>query len=112
VLLYGLYSQEKKEKGRCPAEKVDVDVRRSLPPLPPILLSNVQSIRNKLDELEAYAKCKREFKETCLLALTETWLGEADRDDELFISGFGYPFGWIEVPLSQVRLRGEESAFM
>ncbi|KAK0146639.1 hypothetical protein N1851_014036 [Merluccius polli] len=83
--------------------KVDFDVRRSLPPLPSILLSNVQSIRNKVDELEAYAKCKREFKETCLLALTETWLGEADRDDELSISGFGHPIRMDRNPTNKAK---------
>lgn len=91
--------------------KVDVDVRRSLPPLPTILLSNVQSIRNKLDELEAYARCKREFKETCLLALTETWLGEADRDDELFISGFGYPIRMDRSPSITNKAEGEGVCF-
>ncbi|KAF7644094.1 hypothetical protein LDENG_00228000 [Lucifuga dentata] len=43
-----------------------------------------------MDELQAYARCKRDFRETCLLAFTETF-GEADRDEELYISGFGLP---------------------
>ncbi|KAF7654597.1 hypothetical protein LDENG_00067410 [Lucifuga dentata] len=42
-----------------------------------------------MDELQAYARCKRDFRETCLLAFTETWLGEVDRDKELYISEFG-----------------------
>lgn len=53
--------------------------RRQLPPLPSILLSNVQSIRNKVDEREVYARCKRGFRDTCLLAFTETWLGDSRR---------------------------------
>lgn len=59
-----------------------LDDRRKLPPLPSVLLSNVQSIRNKIDELETYAKFKSEIKNTCLLAFTETWLSELDQDSE------------------------------
>ncbi|KAI4829319.1 hypothetical protein KUCAC02_023365 [Chaenocephalus aceratus] len=49
-----------------------LDNRRRLPPLPTILLSNVQSLRNKVDELEACAKFKRDYRNACLLAFTET----------------------------------------
>ena len=49
-----------------------LDDRRKLPPLLTILLSSVQSIRNMLDELEAWAKFKREIKESCLLTFTRT----------------------------------------
>lgn len=68
-----------------------LDNCRKLPPLPSVLLSNVQSIRNKLDELETYAKFKREVKDTCLLAFTETWLGDANPDLDLNLTGFGSP---------------------
>lgn len=57
-----------------------MDDRRKLPPFPFVLLSNVQSIRNKIDE--TYAKFKSEIKNTCLLAFTETWLSELDQDSE------------------------------
>ncbi|KAK0155076.1 hypothetical protein N1851_002615 [Merluccius polli] len=73
--------------------------RRRLPALPTILLSNVQSIRNKMDELEAHSRCKRDFRETCLLAFTETWLGDADPNEDLHITGFGYPCPYGPVPL-------------
>lgn len=68
-----------------------LDDRRKHPPLPSVLLSNVQSIRNKMDELEAHAKFKKESKETCLLAFTETWLSESDLDSDVYLSGFGCP---------------------
>ncbi len=45
--------------------KYRLDNRCWLPPLPTTLLSNVQSIRNKMDELEAYARCKLDFRDTC-----------------------------------------------
>lgn len=48
-----------------------------------------------MDELEAWSKVKREFKETFLLAFTETWLSEIDRDENLFLSGFDSPL-WLD----------------
>ncbi|KAK0131527.1 hypothetical protein N1851_033782 [Merluccius polli] len=80
--------------------------RRRLPALPTILLSNVQSIRNKMDELEAHSRCKRDFRETCLLAFTETWLGDADPNEDLHITGFGYPVRMDRSPLITNKSRG------
>lgn len=40
---------------------------RKLPPLPSMLMSNLQSIRNKTSELEANAKFKHDEKNACLL---------------------------------------------
>lgn len=71
---------------------MSLDNRRKLPLLPTVLLSNLQSIRNKLDELESWVKLTPEGRETCLHAFMETWLGESDRDEELSLSGFGSPF--------------------
>ncbi|ROL41860.1 hypothetical protein DPX16_3488 [Anabarilius grahami] len=62
-----------------------LDNRRKLPPLPTILLSNVQSLRHKTDELEAWIKCKPGIRDTCLLAFSETWLRELDRDEDLIM---------------------------
>lgn len=80
--------------------------RRRLPPLPTVLLSNVQSIRNKMDELEIYARWKREFRETCLLAFTETWLGERDRNEDLHITGFGPPIRLDRSPVITNKSKG------
>lgn len=40
----------------------------------------MQSIQNKLDELEVWDKLKCEMKETCLLTFTETWLSDLALD--------------------------------
>lgn len=45
----------------------DLD-HHNIPALPTVLLSNMLSILNKLDELEAWVKFKRELKETCLFS--------------------------------------------
>jgi len=59
--------------------------------LPSIILTNARSLRNKIDDLQAHVRYQHEFKEACILALTETWLGEKDRDNEMEIDGFGAP---------------------
>lgn len=61
-------------------------------PLPSIILSNARSLRNKTEELQALVRHQHEFKEACILAFTETWLGERDADSDLAIDGFGVPF--------------------
>lgn len=60
-------------------------------PLPTITLANIQSLRGKIDELRANVQSLEEYKNSCLLALTETWLKERDADSELDIPGFGEP---------------------
>ncbi len=52
---------------------------------------NAAAIRHKTDELEAWVKWKPGIKDTSLLNLTETWLGEWDWDKNLNISRFGCP---------------------
>jgi hypothetical protein len=60
-------------------------------PLPSMILGNVQSLRNKMDELQGNARFLKDFKECCVMAFTETWLTERDQDSDLMISGFGAP---------------------
>ena len=60
-------------------------------PLPTIMLANVQSLRNKVDELQANVKFLEEYKNACLLAITETWLKDHDSQSDLRIDGFGEP---------------------
>ena len=44
------------------------------PPLPSILLANVQSLENKLDELRARIRFQRDMRDCNILCFTETWL--------------------------------------
>lgn len=60
-------------------------------PLPTIILSNVQSLRNKSEELQAQVRYSHEFRDSCILALTETWLSDRDMDGDLKLCGFGSP---------------------
>ena len=60
-------------------------------PLPSAVLGNVQSLRSKVDELQANVKFIPEFKNACVITMTETWLKEHDLDQDLEIDGFGQP---------------------
>lgn len=61
------------------------------PPLPSIMLANVRSLRNKLDELQANTKYQWAYKEANLICITESWLDNTIADSELSLDGFGVP---------------------
>ncbi len=48
--------------------------RAHSPPLPSILLANVQSLENKMDDLRARMSFQRDIRDCNILCLTETWL--------------------------------------
>ncbi len=48
--------------------------RAHTPPLPSILLANVQSLENKMDDLRARISFQRDIRDCNILCLTETWL--------------------------------------
>ncbi len=61
-------------------------------PLPSIIMSNVQSLRSKIDDLQAMVRFQHDYKDACILALTETWLKSSDPGNSVIIDGFGIPF--------------------
>lgn len=61
-------------------------------PLLTVIMANVKSLRSKVDELQSNVKYLEEYRDACILALTETWLKEQDPQSELEIDGFGVPF--------------------
>lgn len=50
-----------------------------------MILGNVQSLRNKVDELQGNVAFLKDFRDCCVLAFTETWLMENDQDTDLSI---------------------------
>lgn len=58
--------------------------------LPSIILENAKSLR-KTDELQAHVRFEHEFRNSCILSLTETWFKNMDLDCELVIDWFGAP---------------------
>ncbi|KAK3558278.1 hypothetical protein QTP86_013926 [Hemibagrus guttatus] len=61
-------------------------------PLPSVIMGNVWSLRNKVDELQGNVHYQKDFRNCCIMAFTETWLTECDRDTDMSIDGFGVPF--------------------
>ncbi|KAI4889038.1 hypothetical protein NFI96_000828 [Prochilodus magdalenae] len=57
--------------------------RAMRPPLPSLLLANVRSLENKLDELRARITTQREIRDCCVLILTETWLSDSTPDSAI-----------------------------
>lgn len=60
-------------------------------PLPSILLANVRSLHNKLDELHANISCQWAYKDAGFICITDTWLDGTIVDSQLSLSGFGMP---------------------
>ncbi len=54
-------------------------------PLASIILGNAQSLRNQIDELQACVKCSPEYKNACVIALTETWLKDHDSSQDTIL---------------------------
>ena len=66
-------------------------------PLPTVIFANVRSIRPNgrnlnFDELCANVKYVNEFRNSCLLCFSETWLCDKITDESMSIDGFGEPF--------------------
>ena len=57
-------------------------------PLPAIILSNLRSINNKIDELTALSKFDKDFRESALICFTETWLTDKEEHENINIEGF------------------------
>ncbi len=82
--------RKKRSRKRGKRAGVLVRLRRRAfrPPLPTILLANVQSLDNKLCELRARISYQRETRECCIICLTETWMSAMVPDSAIELAGF------------------------
>lgn len=87
-------------------QRVRILTRKRRLPLPSIVLANVQSLKNKVDELQARVSHTREFRDVCVLAFTETWLTAADMDPTTDIDGFGVPIRLDRDPCTTGKRQG------
>ena len=78
----------RKRRGRRGGVRERVKRRGQKTPLPVITFGNVQSIRNKVDELAAKCKFYREYRESAIIALSETWLQDRDADSTVELDNF------------------------
>ncbi len=66
--------RRKKHCGRRAGIRNRLRERAHSPPLPSILLANVQSLENKMDDLRARISFQWDIRDCNILCLTETWL--------------------------------------
>lgn len=59
--------------------------------LPRIFMANVRSLKKKVYSLKSTLCLQNDFKDVCILALTETWLKDNDTGNCVSIDGFGVP---------------------
>ena len=74
------------------------------PPLPCVLLANMQSLENKLDDLQLRLSYKRNIKNCNILCFTETCLN--DKTDNIELAGFSMHWQYrIEVEYLMISCR-------
>ena len=62
--------------------------RKFKPFLPVVTFGNVRSVVNKIDELRADCRFLHEYRDACILGITETWLDSTIGDGVVDINGF------------------------
>lgn len=68
-----------------------VRARGSKPPLPTVILANTRSLVKQFTELRNAVRYLSEYRESCLLCFTETWLKDTTDNSTLRIIGFSDP---------------------
>ncbi|XP_042078701.1 uncharacterized protein LOC121814866 [Haplochromis burtoni] len=87
-LFSGPGGRKRRRRGRRSGVLVRLRRRTYRPPLPSLLLANVQSLENKLCELRARISFQREMRDCCVICLTETWLSDKVPDSAIQLPGF------------------------
>ncbi len=82
-------NKRSRRKGKRAGVLLRLRRRDFQPPLPTILLANVQSLDNKLCELRARISYQRETRDCCVICLTETWMS-AMVPDSIELTGFPF----------------------
>ena len=77
-----------KKRGRRSGVRRRNKARQHKPYLPAIIMGNVQSLENKLDELAACVKFQHEYRTCSVMCYTETWLSDDVRDSHVNMEGF------------------------
>ncbi len=66
--------RRRKHRGKRAGIRNRLRKRAHSPPLPSILLANVQSLDNKMDDLRARISFQRDIRDCNIICLSETWL--------------------------------------
>lgn len=77
-----------RKRGKRGGLRVRSRKRGTKPALPSMIIGNVRSLANKIDELETLTRYMHEYRETCLMGFSETWLNDSIPDSALHIPYF------------------------
>ena len=83
----GTRRRGRRKRGSRAGVLVRLRKRENRPPLPSILLANVQSLDNKLDELRSRMAFQRDIKFCNVMVFTETWLDPSIPDSAIVPEG-------------------------
>lgn len=84
------HRQRLRKRGRRGGLRQQLRRRGNRPPLPSMILSNVRSLRNKMDKLRLLTRGCFEYRESCIMLFTETWLHPEIPDCCVGIEGFSH----------------------
>ena len=82
----------KRRRGKKGGLRRKLHRKTKKPPLPTIVLTNAQSLRSKIDELRLRIQFKKDYRDACVICVTETWLNEDITSDTLTLPGFHGPY--------------------
>ncbi|CAM4427607.1 unnamed protein product [Leuciscus chuanchicus] len=78
----------KTRRGCRAGKKLREKKRRFRPAVPSVTMGNLRSISNKTDELSALTRYQREYKDSCLLIFSESWLTPNIPDSAVIMDHF------------------------
>ncbi|XP_065817350.1 uncharacterized protein [Labrus bergylta] len=78
----------RKRRGCRAGVKCREKKRRYKPSVPSLIMGNVRSLPNKMEELTALTRLQREYRECSIMQFTETWLNELTPDTLVTLDGF------------------------
>lgn len=98
-------SRTKRKRGCKGGTRHRLKRLRNKLPLPTALLINAQSLRAETDELSANTRYLHEYRDACVLAITETWLDNNIESSVVEPSGFS-AFRTDRDPIITEKVRG------
>lgn len=81
----------RRKRGRRGGVRCRVRARGKRPPLPTVILANTRSLLKQLTELRSAVRHLSEYRNSCLLCFSETWLKDSIDGSSLRIPGFCDP---------------------
>ncbi len=102
--------RHRRKRGRRGGLLVKLRNRKGKTPVPSIILSNVQRLYNKMDELIYRINNQNDYKNCCVFCFSETWLKHSHPDSILQPSGFTI-YRQDRDPVITKKGKGEEYAF-